>query len=205
MPLTILLPNGQTAPPQRSGCGIDRAAEIIAAAGAILAQGEALLAALDDASYARRVPAVFNGSIGGHYRHCLDHFASFFRALDAAAEVVDYDHRERDVRLETDRAFAFEVTRALRTRVLGLAPGALTRRVRAQCEVNYGETQAPVTSSTLGREMAYLVAHAIHHYALMGVVANLLAVPLPDGFGVAPSTLKHLEQLRSAAGTEEAS
>ena len=49
----------------------------------VLRQGETLLGALDDASYAARIPAAFNSSVGGHYRHCLDHFRSVFDGLDA--------------------------------------------------------------------------------------------------------------------------
>jgi hypothetical protein len=37
----------------------------------------------------------------------------------------------------------------------------------------------------------YSVAHAVHHYALIGVMGGLLNLRLPAGFGVAPSTLKH--------------
>jgi len=50
------------------------------------------------------VPIAFNASIGGHYRHCLDHFTSLLRGLDA--EAVDYDHRERDARIESQPGFA---------------------------------------------------------------------------------------------------
>jgi len=41
----------------------------------------------------------------------------------------------------------------------------------------------------------YAVVHAIHHYALISVMCHLLEIPLPEGFGVAPSTLKHQKDL----------
>ena len=44
----------------------------------------------------------------------------------------------------------------------------------------------------------YAVAHAIHHYALIAVMCGMLEVPVPAGFGVAPSTLKYHEQKRAA-------
>ena len=75
------------------------ARRILDAAVAILAQGEDLLCALSAESYTRRVPAAFNACIGGHYRHCLDHFTSLLRGLDA--DEVDYDHRDRDLRIES--------------------------------------------------------------------------------------------------------
>src|SRR5512134_3182756 len=78
----------------------------------VLNQGEALLSELDDESYVRKLPTAFNASIGGHYRHCLDHFRSL---LDAAqGGNLNYDHRERGALLETDRFAALNATRALR-------------------------------------------------------------------------------------------
>ena len=71
----------------------------------ILRQGETLLLRLDDEKYTRRLPAVFTSAIGGHYRHCLDHFDCLLSGV--AAGEVDYDHRRRDPRIENDRAFAY--------------------------------------------------------------------------------------------------
>ena len=44
----------------------------------------------------------------------------------------------------------------------------------------------------------YSVAHAVHHYALIGIIGGLLGVEMPPGFGVAPSTLKHQATLSGA-------
>ena len=42
--------------------------------------------------------------------------------------------------------------------------------------------------------MVYSIAHAIHHYALISVMARLMEVKLPMNFGVAPSTVAHNEK-----------
>ena len=44
----------------------------------------------------------------------------------------------------------------------------------------------------------YSVAHAVHHYALIGVMGGVMGLALPPGFGVAPSTLKHQRETASA-------
>lgn len=155
----------------------------------VLRQGEMLLRALDDASYARHLPAAFNASVGGHYRHCLDHFQSLIEALDA--DEVNYDHRKRDRRIETERDFAVSETRRIFRGCEGIAEQWLTRSILVRTKVSYGDEAAPAMPSTFGRELMYAVAHAIHHYALIGVMCGLMGVPLPAGFGVAPSTLKH--------------
>jgi uncharacterized damage-inducible protein DinB len=164
----------------------------------ILRQGEMLLCALDDGAYATRLPRAFNASVGGHYRHCLDHFQSLLDALDG--DVLDYDVRRRDPRVERERAYALSETRRIIKTCTHIPLDWLTRPVRVRCKVSYGDEAAPVAMSTLGRELMYAVAHAIHHYALIGVMCGMLDTPLPSGFGVAPSTLKHQEkqQLKAA-------
>lgn len=162
---------------------------ILAAAVDTLRQGEDLLAALSAEAYTTRLPVAFNGSIGSHYRHCLDHFTSLRRGLDA--EVVDYDHRERDPRLEQERAFALGLTRELRQALESLDPAVLATPVAARCEVSYDHGDSPLTQSSLGRELVYAIAHGIHHYALISVMARLLKAELPPHFGIAPSTVAH--------------
>ena len=165
------------------------ARRILDAAIAILAQGEDLLRAVSDESYTRRVPSAFNACIGGHYRHCLDHFTSLLRGLDA--DEVDYDHRERDVRIESQPDFALALTERIRAQLERLPLGALDAPVWTRCEVSYAHGDSPLTGSTFGREMVYAIAHAIHHYALISVMARLMDAKLPEHFGVAPSTVAH--------------
>ncbi len=170
---------------------------ILAAAVAILRQGEELLKALLPIDYAQRVPAVFNASIGGHYRHCLDHFTSLLRGT--GTDLVDYDHRDRDLRIETQPNYALFVTRDLRERLNALTSTALAASVHARCEVSYEHGDSPITDSSLARELAYCIAHAIHHFALIAVMARLMNVTLPPNFGVAPSTVAHLASLQAKA------
>src|SRR5258705_13501517 len=76
-----------------------------------LQQGEALLTEISDETYTRKVSIAFNASIGGHYRHCLDHFRSL---LDSAmGGDLNYDHRESDTLIEKDRSAALNATREL--------------------------------------------------------------------------------------------
>ncbi|MBL9174885.1 MAG: hypothetical protein JNL10_15210 [Verrucomicrobiales bacterium] len=173
------------------------ARRILTAAVEILRQGEELLGVLSDEDYTRRLPASFNGTMGGHLRHCLDHFTSLLRGLDS--DLVDYDHRERDPRIERDPAFALGILRRLRMELGRMDPGALATPVFARCEVSYDHGDSPVTRSSLGRELVYAVAHGIHHYAIISVMARLMGSELPPHFGIAPSTVAYR---RSVPGTE---
>lgn len=174
--------------PSRQRCE-DDARRIVRAADDILAQGEALLRIVSVANYIHRVPQAFNASIGGHYRHCLDHFSSILRGLEGRE--VNYDHRERDSRIELQPDFALTVTQRLRSQLQQLPLEQLEAPVQACCEVSYEPGEAPFTASTVGRELVYAIAHAIHHYALISVLSRLTDAPLPEPFGIAPSTVLH--------------
>ncbi len=162
-----------------------------------LQQGETLLTEISDETYMRRVPIAFNASIGGHYRHCLDHFRSL---LDSAMDGdLNYDHRERDTLIEKDRYAALNATRELREGFESLDPIFLMRPLAVTCKTSYATNGSQVSPSTIGREIMYSVAHAVHHYALIGVMGGIMGLQMPPSFGVAPSTLKHQAEAAKAA------
>jgi len=162
-----------------------------------LRQGETLLAEISDAAYTHKVPVAFNASIGGHYRHCLDHFRSL---LDAAQSGdLNYDHRERGTLVESDRFAALNATRELIADWENLNIFFLSRKLEVTCKTSYSASGSQSSPSTVGREIMYAVAHAVHHYALIGVMGGIMGLTMPAGFGVAPSTLKHQQQTAKAA------
>jgi hypothetical protein len=155
----------------------------------ILDQGEQFLTEISDEAYTRKIPAVFNASIGGHYRHCLDHFRSLLEA--APTGCLNYDQRERGTMVEHDRFAAINATRDLRASWRALPAGDLGYVLRVSCKTSYAASGSQTAASSVGREIMYVVAHAVHHYALISIMAALMDVKLSPGFGVAPSTLKH--------------
>jgi len=171
--------------------------ELIASVLEALGQGEALLMQLSDDDYTRKVAVAFNASIGGHYRHCLDHFRSL---LNSATEGdLNYDHRERGTLVENDRFAALNATRELREEYERLNRAVLMRPVNVTCKTSYATSGSQASPSTVGREIMYSVAHAVHHYALIGVMCGVMGSKMPAGFGVAPSTLKHQAEAAKAA------
>ena len=171
--------------------------ELIQAVVETLRQGEALLAHLSDETYTRKLPVAFNASVGGHYRHCLDHFRSLLDAAEAGD--LNYDHRERGTVIENDRFAALNATRELRNGYEALEAALLARPLSVTCKTSYAASGSQESPSTVGREIMYSVAHAVHHYALIGIMAGLMGVPLPPGFGVAPSTIKHQSESQKVA------
>jgi uncharacterized damage-inducible protein DinB len=163
----------------------------------VLNQGEVLLSELDDECYVRKLSTAFNASVGGHYRHCLDHFRSL---LDAAHEGnLNYDHRERGTLVDTDRFAAINETRALREGFDQMPAAWLERELDVTCKTSYASTGSQTSGSTVGREIMYVVTHAVHHYALIGIMGGVMGLQMPAGFGVAPSTVKYQADLSKPA------
>jgi hypothetical protein len=163
----------------------------------VLRQGESLLNSLSDEDYTRKLPTVFGSTVGGHYRHCLDHFQCLLLGLDAGE--INYDHRERNSWIENDCMFALAETHRILRAFESIPTPFLDCPINVRSKVNYEVDAASLIGSTVGREFMYAVAHAIHHYALIAVMCGILDVSVPAGFGVAPSTLKyHAEQPKAA-------
>ena len=153
----------------------------------LLEQGVLLLEELDDALYALPEPALGLAGVGAHLRHCVDFYRRFLDGLEDRR--VDYDRRQRDARLETDRGYALERLRELvvelRARAGQLPDAALSVKSDSP------DSRPLWTASSVERELLALFSHTIHHYALMAVVLRKNGHPPRESFGVAPSTLRH--------------
>jgi hypothetical protein len=169
---------------------------LLASLDEVLAQGERLLQSLSDGQYAGKIPEAADASIGAHYRHSLEHFQLMFEAVQQPG--IDYDSRARDGALENERLLALSLTRDFRHATRFLSPAQLERVIEARCQVSYNDSTSSSASSTFGREVMYAVSHAMHHYALIALICRLRKIPLPQNFGMAPSTLRYLRQSASA-------
>ncbi len=189
-------PDGEEAPSDRPiGIPIqfpDQMPSTARAACSVLDQGAEFLDYLPPTLYRQPTRAIFSASLGAHYRHCLEHFSSLLGGLDRG--LINYDDRPRQARLEMDPLFAVDETRRLRTRLELLSPGDEQRMIRVRGLV---APSGPTVDhlSTVGRELSYAIAHTIHHYALMAVLATTLGAAVPAGFGVAPSTAAYWRDL----------
>lgn len=172
------------------------AADCVQAASNTLEQGSGLLKNLSDEVYCRRLSEAFGASIGGHYRHCLDHFICLLEGMKSG--VLDYDKRRRDGQMERRRAAALAATEEIRESLAILDVSTLERLIIVQCKIHYGADRSQQVKSTAARELLYVVAHAVHHFALIAVMAKVMNFPIPGNFGVAPSTLQH--RFRTSGG-----
>lgn len=156
----------------------------------LLAQGAEMIDRLGSEWYDEKVATCFNSTAGGHFRHTIEHYQALLASLDSGK--IDYEGRARDVRIETDSSHARdmmdELSRGLENLIAQEQPD---RRIEIAAETVEGQT----LQTSLGREMEFLISHTVHHYALIAVIAGVHGVQTPMNFGMAPSTLKHQQNL----------
>lgn len=152
-----------------------------------LAQVERLLVQLNDKAFCHQSAAFYRSTIGGHVRHCLDHYDSFLNGLPEGK--VDYDKRMRLPTLETETASAAAKATEVREKLAEILtnPPPVGLLVKMDCGVDDTDWQP----STLGRELQFLVSHTIHHFAMIGGICRELNIEPEADFGVAPSTIRH--------------
>mmetsp|Transcript_6551 Transcript_6551/g.22111 ORF Transcript_6551/g.22111 Transcript_6551/m.22111 type:complete len:186 (-) Transcript_6551:157-714(-) len=170
-----------------------------APARAVLSQLLSAVRLVGPAVFPRR-SAAHGASVGGHVRHALDHYRLLLAGASAIAEapgpapLVDYDTRSRGGAEETDaHAAAAAIERVLGELEGGRPgpPGAAVRVRFASPEGGADGTGDVVVESTVGRELAFVWHHAVHHLAMVRLIAAEAGVELPRDLGKAPSTLRY--------------
>ena len=53
------------------------------------------------------------------------------------------------------------------------------------------DSESPWSESNVKRELQYLQAHTIHHYAIISMIMRVQGIETDREFGVAPSTLSY--------------
>jgi|SRR5215469_13185536 len=193
METMITAPIPQSATPLKEA-GL-HAPELVQAANEVLLQGLELLFTLGDGIYSKNARAPFHAAIGGHYRHVLEHFRSLIQG--SRASEINYDARERNMRLQTDVTYASVATCDVLRALKHYDDRVLERECKVINSVGYGASNPVSMDSNIARELAYCVGHAIHHYAIIRLVCHEFAIDVPVEFGVAPSTLRHRMSMAS--------
>jgi uncharacterized damage-inducible protein DinB len=154
-----------------------------------------VIESLTAGQYRQKPVGIVPSSVGGHVRHCLDHVQGVLAAVQTGR--LNYDHRERGTEVETDRHAALCTIQLQERQLRRLA--WLRSDLPLELTALLSPTLPPVTVTTsLGRELAFLLSHTVHHSALVAVMVKLLGESVPERFGYAPATIAHAESLACA-------
>jgi DinB superfamily len=157
----------------------------VASLARLLEELEVLLIGVDPAVYGARFAPGISGSIGEHVRHCLDHVTALLSANPAVT--LSYDRRHRGTAVETDSSAAIRQIAECRRVLDSWSSRSIDEPIRVSSLISAaGETV--IGWSTLGRELAFVLSHTIHHQALIALLLAIRGLDVPDRFGYAPST-----------------
>ena len=128
----------------------------------------------------------FDGStLGQHFRHILE----FFICLENGTPLgmVDYASRERNLLFEDSPGVALS-----RMKVFAESLNHLQPQTALALKAEFGGLERPSYQSTVGRELAFVYDHAIHHLAMIkiGLRCNFPHIQIDRDLGVSPSTIK---------------
>jgi len=169
---------------------------LVGAVEEVLEEGHELLRTIGTGAYTWKDDGGCGASIGMHYRHVLEHFQCLLEGV--AGGRINYDERRRSSDLENSPETALAATESLIAGFRDLGEEVLLGECAVVYSVGYSaggtqEVRSSVARSTVAREVMFCVGHATHHYALMKPQCSQMGIRVPYEFGVAPSTLKHLE------------
>lgn len=164
----------------------------------ILMQLAEVVGQLTDAEYARPLPVLSGNTIGKHVRHILEFYELLVYSAETAqrsaaqrsAAQLNYDRRQRDLRLEVE---ADEALRRIGSIDRAIHQLDLNQCLHLEADLSIAGARTIQIPSSFARELLYNIEHAIHHMALIQVAvrSNFPAVVLPLHFGVAYSTVQH--------------
>lgn len=158
---------------------------------------DAIFENISQEQYVRKIafharPDKLKGSVGAHLRHILE-FIDNVVCNPNSGQVLDYDSRERNGKIETDINFAKQTVERLKSKLYEISSEDLGIELGILEAVDADYDDLPQKSS-LGRELIFAVSHTEHHFNTILERCDEMDIALPDNFGVATSTLRHLKQ-----------
>lgn len=160
---------------------------------------DSFLKQIDSKTYTEKSELFFNASIGQHCRHIIEFYQCLIEQLSDAT--VCYDKRQRKMLLEESSKAAEEAIADI-LNWLGTEPRDMKLQL-SFCHSKETATEINYIDSSLYRELAFNIEHAIHHMAIIKIAAKILnpEIDIPAHFGVAPSTLRHYNKQEPSAAS----
>ena len=155
----------------------------------IFNQMEDSLVQLSDEQYCQKIETLSGASIGQHVRHVVEIFVCLQDGFTTG--VVNYEKRKRDIAMETSKETAINAMNKINSSLH-------TENKSLVLELGFDENNNELNKipTNYFREIAYSLEHTIHHMALIKIGINEISkIKLPDGYGVASSTIKYRKEI----------
>jgi uncharacterized damage-inducible protein DinB len=161
--------------------------QLKATAQTILSQIFDLVTQLSDSEFTAELELLNGNTLGKHVRHIIE----FFDLLISGSSkgIINYDKRKHEVLFETSTEATLRKMEQLIQEVENLRCDN-----EVFLEVSYSNTNSDSVKikSSLERELAYNIEHAIHHMAIIKIAIQTVFpnITVDTNFGVAYSTVR---------------
>lgn len=155
----------------------------------IFRQLESSLVQLTNEQYCKRIDTLSGATIGQHVRHVVEMFVCLQDGY--ATGTVNYEKRKRDITIESSNEVAINLMHYI-------ISSLFVENKELILEAGFDENSFELNQipTNYFREIAYNLEHTIHHMALIKIGINEVSdIALPEGYGVASSTIKYRQQL----------
>jgi hypothetical protein len=152
-----------------------------------------LLALIDTSAYQFKNLFLGKVSIGQHTRHIIELLQCVHNGYESGQ--IDYNHRKRNLTLETDKEIAAE---AISDLILNISKPNKTLQLSVE---KVCEEDISFVMTNYFREIVYNTEHTIHHKALIKVALHEMNLNMVDeNFGMAYSTMQYQKELKVELG-----
>lgn len=143
---------------------------------------------MSNEDFSKKIEVLFHGTIGQQVRHVLEFYLCVFSGIKNGS--ICYDERKRDLRLETDKAYAVQCLETILHKLENLENDA---EIKLKVCLSKENNEFSAINSSIDRELVYCFDHSVHHQALIKIALQELQFNLDDDtFGIAPSTIKYM-------------
>lgn len=151
-----------------------------------LERGIRLLSSISDEAYGDCCVPPYFSSIGGNMRHILDFYSCIFNGLEKGH--IDFTQRNRNELIEQKTALGINYFNEIIAKINKLDISTFGDLIKVTDNLGKGNV---TIDYTIASTLAQAHSHAIHHYALVGLIINQLGLELPEAdFGYNPTTPK---------------
>lgn len=162
--------------------------QLISTSIVILNQLKDLASQLSNDEFSTELDLLQGNSVGKHMRHIVEFFDLLISTSPPGP--INYDKRKHDIDLESDRMKMIARIEKIEEKVRSLVLGS---SLALELSYTSNDDDTVVLKSSIDRELAYNIEHAIHHMAIMKIalITVFPRIVLDDSFGIAYSTLRY--------------
>lgn len=156
----------------------------------ILAQLTDMVNQLSEQDFVKPVDTLGNSTLGQHLRHTVEFFICLEKGFQPG--VINYDKREHDKLIETDKFIALSMLSKIDEFV---RLQTTDKALKLEAAYDLDKEDFVTIETNYMRELVYNIEHAVHHMAIMKIGIREAApyVKLSPDFGIAASTIRYQE------------